>query len=321
MRRSFSSSRLRLFLLGGIFRVTALAGAWSSNAQSPAAVAPSEVEASTDEKAPQPIDFETIDDLGLKAAFESQLGALKNAGKTVDPKQLQKQLSRTQARGIELETVPDQVLQASAIYDLAKSATLIFGNIYKCDRCDKWHGGMAGGVVLTSDGVAVTNYHVIESERAGAFGAMTADGSMHSVVEVLAASKKDDVALVRLAGENFRPIPVSLGDDVGSEVRVISHPDGRFFSYSEGVIARYFTDRKNRAPRMQITADYARGSSGSGVFNEAGALTGLVSATTSIYYHQSKEDHDNLQMVIKSCIPVAAIWGLVEKKTEGGTEK
>ncbi len=100
-------------------------------------------------------------------------------------------------------------------------------------------------------------------------------------------------------------------------MRVISHPDGRFFSYSEGVIARYFTDRKNRAPRMQITADYARGSSGSGVFNQAGALTGLVSATTSIYYHQSKEEHDNLQMVIKSCIPVAAIWELVsEDKAE-----
>ena len=169
---------------------------------------------------------------------------------------------------------------------------------------------------MTADGVAVTNYHVMENERAGAFGAMTADGSMFAVSEVLAASKKDDLALVRLEGEKFHPIPVSLGDGVGSEVRVISHPDGRYFSYSEGVIARYFTDRKNRAPRMQITADYARGSSGSGVFSEAGALTGLVSATTSIYYHQSKEQKDNLQMVIKSCIPVAAIWELVGELEE-----
>lgn len=316
MQKSYSSNRRRLFLFEGVLCAAALAGTWSSNAESPAAVAPSGGKASTAEQAPRAIDFETIDDIGLKAAFESQLGALKDGGETVDPKQLQKQLSRTRASGIELETVPDQVLQPSAIYDLAKSATLIFGNIYKCDRCDKWHGGMAGGVVLTSDGVAVTNYHVMENEKAGAFGAMTADGSMHAVVEILAASKKDDVALVRLAGENFQPIPVSLGDDVGSEVRVISHPDGRFFSYSEGVIARYFIDRKKRAPRMQITADYARGSSGSGVFNEAGSLTGLVSATTSIYYHQSKEEHDNLQMVVKSCIPVAAIWSLVEKKAE-----
>jgi S1-C subfamily serine protease len=312
MRRSFLSDRP--WLLAGVLSSAAFAWATAGNAQTPAAAAAAEGEVSKNETAPQPIDFETIDDLGLKAAFEKQLGALKDAGKTADPKELQKQLNRTRAGGIELETVPDRVLQASAIYDNAKSATLIFGNIYKCDRCDKWHGGMAGGVLLTSDGVAVTNYHVMENNKAGAFGAMTADGSMHAVLEVLAASKKDDVALVRLAGENFPSIPVSIGDDVGSEVRVISHPDGRFFSYSEGVIARYFTDRKNRAPRMQITADYARGSSGSGVFNEAGALTGLVSATTSIYYHQSKEEHDNLQMVIKSCIPVAAIWDLLEKK-------
>jgi S1-C subfamily serine protease len=104
---------------------------------------------------------------------------------------------------------------------------------------------------------------------------------------------------------------VSPGDEVGSEVRVVSHPDGRFYSYSEGVISRYFMDRRERAPRMQITADYARGSSGCGVFNESGALTALVSATTSIYYDQSEEKNDDLQMVIKSCIPVAAIWDLV----------
>jgi serine protease Do len=305
MPRSFSNN---LPLLVAILPILAAASLPLAHGQAP--------ETAPAKDHPQPLAISPINDLGLKSAFEKQLGALKDDGATVDAKVLLEQLKRKKTSGVTLETVPDRLLEASAIYDLAKSGTLIFGNIYKCDRCDKWHGSMAGGVVLTADGIAVTNYHVVDSDNAGAFGAMTADGAMHAVEEVLAASKKDDVALVRLAkieGRAFQAVPVSVGDSVGSEVRVISHPDGRFFSYSEGVIARYFMDRKNRAPRMQVTADYARGSSGSGVFNEAGALTGLVSATTSIYYNQSREEHDNLQMVIKSCIPVAAIWDLIEQ--------
>ncbi len=65
------------------------------------------------------------------------------------------------------------------VYDKRKASVLCFGNIYKCDNCNNWHGNLAGGFVITADGVAVTNYHVMENAKAGAFGAITYDGKVH----------------------------------------------------------------------------------------------------------------------------------------------
>jgi S1-C subfamily serine protease len=59
---------------------------------------------------------------------------------------------------------------------------------------------------------------------------------------------------------------------------------------------------------MAITADYAKGSSGAPVLDDTGSVVGIVSATNSIYYTPPQK---NLQMVIKSCIPVDAIWKLL----------
>ena len=62
---------------------------------------------------------------------------------------------------------------------------------------------------------------------------------------------------------------------------------------------------------MAITADYAKGSSGAPVLNSKGEVVGMVSATNSIYYNKERGQNQNLQMVIKSCIPVDAIRRLI----------
>jgi len=77
-------------------------------------------------------------------------------------------------------------------------------------------------------------------------------------------------------------------------------------------VARYYFDQSAKAPRLQITADYAKGSSGCGVFNDRGELTGLVSSTNSIYYTEENGDQKNLQMVVKSCIPAASVRKLLD---------
>ena len=82
---------------------------------------------------------------------------------------------------------------------------------------------------------------------------------------------------------------------------------------TKGDVSRYYLSRtKNMtAPRMAITADYAKGSSGAPVLNSEGEVVGMVSATNSIYYTKVRGQNQNLQMVIKSCIPVEAIQKLL----------
>ena len=67
------------------------------------------------------------------------------------------------------------------------------------------------------------------------------------------------------------------------------------------------------AKRVSITADFAKGSSGAGIFNDAGNLTAIVTSTRSIYYSKDDWDAKNLQMVIKDCVPAESIRALVQE--------
>ena len=138
---------------------------------------------------------------------------------------------------------------------------------------------------------------------------------------MLAASKRDDLAIVRLAGEGFVPAPITEAEPVGAKVIAISHPDGRFYTLSEGIISRYYKEngrgRQTGAERLAITADFAKGSSGCPVFSESGAIIGVIASTNSIYYSKDKDGSDaNLQMVIKSCIPSSAILKLLSSEKQ-----
>jgi len=269
---------------------------------------------------------QSIDDRAIRTQFEAKLGKLKDDGETPDHEELQKQLRERKHHAIDLpETKDDGAKGTPGVYRERKDSVLCFGHIYKCDRCDKWHGNIAGGFVITEDGIAVTNYHVMESKEARAFGALTADGKIHYVEEVLAASKRDDLAIVRLSGDGFKPAPVAAGAPVGSKAIAISHPEGRFFTVSEGIISRYYrqsSPKKNSgAERVAITADFAKGSSGCPVYSDLGEVIGVVSSTSSIYYMRGKDGvQSNLQMVIKSCIPSSSILKLIRESEDSGTE-
>jgi hypothetical protein len=137
---------------------------------------------------------------------------------------------------------------------------------------------------------------------------MTVDGRVFAIDEVLAASKKDDIALIRL--RNAADLPhVAIRETIatGDEVFVISHPDGFFHTFTKGYLSRKYLKPQGKVPRLQITADFAKGSSGAGIFNVTGELVGLATATNSIYYSKEDDSPRNLQMVIKSGVPISSI--------------
>ena len=87
------------------------------------------------------------------------------------------------------------------------------------------------------------------------------------------------------------------------------------------MISRYTTFKSAKdAPesvRMTITADYAKGSSGAPVFDACGNICGMVSSTNSIYYNKTKDGaNENLQMVVKNCVPAASILNLITTPVE-----
>lgn len=255
---------------------------------------------------------EVINDRQIIATMERELAKFLDQADVPTVEALKHQLATRRGAGLGLpRPAPTEVTHTHAqIFRQCADSVVGFGHLYKCDSCDNWHANIAGGVMLTPDGIGVTNYHVLEQEKAAIFGIITRDGRVFPVLEILAASKADDTAIFRVAGGAFATAVLSEGDEAGEPVTAITHPSGNFYMVTDGIVARnYLEPRRGSAPRprIAITADYAKGSSGCGIYNARGELAAIVTSTRSIYYDTKDGIERNLQMVLKVCIPAAVI--------------
>ena len=205
------------------------------------------------------------------------------------------------------------------------ASVVALGAVYKCNRCPHWHtGGTATGWVVGNRGEIVSNYHVFADNRntnVVAFGAMTLDGRCLPIREVLAADRARDVAIVRVASQDLRPLALATAEPVGRPVSVIAHPSGDLFTFTQGFVSRYAKRSVDPGSPpvdwMFITADFAVGSSGGPVFNRQGAVVGMVARTATINA-DPKSEAPTTQMVVKMTIPSSAVMALVETAKGGG---
>jgi S1-C subfamily serine protease len=255
---------------------------------------------------------EVINDRQITATMERELAKFLEQPGVTTVEALKEQLVTRRGAGLELpHPAPGGSTHTHAqIFRQRADSVVGFGHLYKCDHCDEWHANIAGGVMLTADGIGVTNYHVLEQEKAAIFGIITRDRRVFPVLEILAASKEDDAAIFRVAGEGFATAVLSAGDEPGEPVTAITHPNGNYYMVTDGIVARNYLEPRREGgprPRIAITADYAKGSSGCGIYNARGELAAIVTSTRSIYYDTKDGIERNLQMVLKVCIPAAAI--------------
>lgn len=260
-----------------------------------------------------------LNDQAIKQSIERHGTTMLNDESATPNDTFQEQLQRTHAQ----VTLPDsQALldNSDAIYDHASDGVIIVAGLYLCGRCDNYHAKCASGFLINEEGVAVTNHHVIKSDNNLTLVAMTRDGQVFPVTEVLASNARDDVALIRLGGDGpFKPLPIARDAQVGQRVHTITHPDGRFYTYTSGEISRLFMEPHRDGPpvkRIQITAEYAKGSSGGPILNDQGQVVALVTTTESVYYTEQDGKQENLQMVFYNCVSFESILDLMQKAPE-----
>ncbi len=256
-----------------------------------------------------------IDDAALTKNLANQIGKFVEDKKVTPAKTLGVQLAQKKNATIKLPAA--RVNSLTDLYGDRVGSVGIISSVYKCTKCPHWHrSGGATCWVLSEDGVMVTNHHVFEGKDHAGFGVLMQDGKIAPVIEIIAADKNHDIAIFRVAGKGYTPIPLGNAQTVGGNAHIIAHPDSRFFTYSAGQVTRYYKDRNRRKSYwMGVTAEYARGSSGGPVMDDAGNVIGMVSSTNSIYYPpKNKTDKKGpFQMVIRNCVPVDAIRKLIKQ--------
>lgn len=256
---------------------------------------------------------EFINDAGIKSSFETKLGALFESGGIPKATDILKQLREEKRSELTLPApAPTQEIHPPEVYDRTRNASLVLGHLYLCGKCENYHANLAGGVILSPDGLVLTNYHVIDFKDAIVFGAMTANGTIFGIEKVVASSKQNDLALLKLReAKDLTYVVPQEKIETGEEIFVVSHPDGHFYTLTKGYVARKYLIPEQKTPMLQITADFAKGSSGAGIFNTRGELAGIATSTSSIYYDGGVESPENLQMVIKSGIPASSLRELI----------
>jgi S1-C subfamily serine protease len=131
------------------------------------------------------------------------------------------------------------------------------------------------GFLVRSDGVVVTNYHVIQTGNVAV--AKFPDGTVLSVDGVLAADKVRDLAIVKIHGKTFRTLTLGNSDQiqVGEEVVAIGNPLSLESTVSNGIVSGMRTSKAQGGKFLQTTAPISPGSSGGPLFNMLGEVVGI----------------------------------------------
>jgi len=217
---------------------------------------------------------------------------LHESGQTIAVETIRKQLERSSCQ-LSLPSTNSTRLTAQQIRQRAEKAYLRMGWVYQCIKCDQWHVTLAGGYALTTNGAVATCYHVVNPPRDLRTGALIAAdrvGKVFPVMEVLAANRYADACIVQVKGDGFTPLPLNTNVTVGDTVYCFDN-QGERDAFAQGVVTRFVKLPERRlenvrgAPlfvplRIQVTATWELGSSGSALLDECGNAIGHASTLT-----------------------------------------
>ena len=285
--------------------------AWSADAPATKGTAPAPAErAKTQGRQPAlvaraPVVGEAFDDREVELYIEAE-GRKLLAGERI------KKLSfERRSCALRLAEPVGEKLAWPEVAARAEAATLVLGEFYREGKSKEVQFSVAAGAFVVGEtGVCVTSQHVAKDRGSRGFVAMTRDGRVFPVREVLATDLLNDLLIFQLdlpADVKLPVLPLAPAPaPVGSPIVVMSHPDDRFFMLTTGTVARHTVWRAAGGDEafMTITADFAKGSSGCPVLDERGAVVGIVNNTESIYYDDDgKKKQLDLQMVVKNATP------------------
>lgn len=140
------------------------------------------------------------------------------------------------------------------------------------------------GFIISADGYVVTNYHVIEDARR--LTVILHDGSEYDAT-VVGHDAANDLAVLKIDGENLRPAAIGSSDDliVGDQVVAIGNPLGELTnSLTAGYVSakgRTVNTDGARINMLQTDAAINPGNSGGPLFNMKGEVVGITTAKFS----------------------------------------
>ncbi len=216
--------------------------------------------------------------------------ALRETGRLLPAVKITEMLKLPQPCAIQLPVCGNKVLRGREVAEHARHGYVRVGWYFLCPKCDHWHLALSGGYAIAKNAV-VTCHHCVQNNREmreGYFVAVDFKGNVLPVTAVLAKSQSMDAAILRVEGGEFTPLPLNESVAPGDPAYCLSDPLEQLGYFSTGIVNRFFwrPDRHGapgsieelKALRVNVSTDWAPGSSGAAVLDECGNVIGHVSA-------------------------------------------
>ena len=242
---------------------------------------------------------------------------------------VKEQLSRGSCQ-LSLPQPHDRPMVGRDLWASARKSFVRVGYYYLCKGCKRWRLDLSCGFFLTEDGAVATAYHVLEQDGAMSKGCLIVvddEGIVYPVAEIAAANKASDVCILRVkATGRTSPLPLSEDARPGDRVFCFSDPMGERSYFSAGIVNRLVELAKQEnggaAPFvLDVSTDWAPGSSGAAVIDECGNAIGLVSMVLALQDDRegvlSKREHSSATwMVVHEAVSARELKALI-RASEG----
>lgn len=185
-------------------------------------------------------------------------------------------------------------LSPREIQRVGKAGLVQLGWVYLCPNCNNWHLNLAAAYAVAEGGVIATCHHVVEPPegmKSGYLVGMNAAGELLKVKEVIFSNATLDLAVLRVDDKGLRPLGLAVDAQPGDEAFLFSDPLSLKGYFSRGIINRFiWSDDKpgnlTTVPgmaslRVQLSTDWAPGSSGAPILNEFGNVIGHVTTISA----------------------------------------
>ncbi len=154
--------------------------------------------------------------------------------------------------------------------------------------------GEGSGVVLSTDGLIITNNHVVDLANRGGRIAVTFNNGMVAPANIIGVDPATDIAVIK--ADTTEPLtPIALGTsstlDVGQAVAAVGSPLGLSGTVTTGIVSALErpvraggaqSDQNTVIDAVQTDAAVNPGNSGGALVNMNGELIGINSAIASI---------------------------------------
>jgi hypothetical protein len=226
-----------------------------------------------------------VDDETYEKESGKQVDRLLSEGKLVNYTYLAKHVPLVRL-ALEVPSALTNQLAPTELADTLRHSTVAIGLRYQEPHKRKWDYMIAATAFAVAPEILSTSLHVMtldpEMMREAQAVAVTEDGRVFPITEIVASSERADTCLVRVPGLTLPPLPLRGGVRPGEPVWCMSHPDGFTYMFTSGQVARISRDRDDDkhqpALHVEVTAEYCPGSSGGAVSDAAGNVVAQVSS-------------------------------------------